>query len=86
MLKALKIIAFLTALFMFLFTGKVWATPDGYEVETVGGTLNPVNFMSVFLVPVLAVIGIFGVLLLIGFVHIEADAEEKNNNHVESDN
>ena len=80
MLKALKTIAFLTTLFMFLFTSKVWATLDRYEVETVGGTLNPVNFMSVFLVPVLAVIGIFGVLLLIGFVRIEAGAEESSNN------
>lgn len=91
MRKALKISVLIAILIMLSFAGKAYATapapaPSEYEVEAVGGTLSPINFITLFLVPVLAAIGILGVLILIGAIRIETGTGTNMNTEAEDDN
>lgn len=87
MRKALKISVLIAILIMLSFAGKAYATtPSEYEVEAVGGTLSPINFITLFLAPVLAAIGILGVLILIGAIRIETGASANMNTEAEDDN
>lgn len=45
-------------------TSGVWA--NGYE--TVGGEISQTSFITVFLVPAIVTIGVFGAILLIGYI------------------
>jgi len=60
---------------MLSITGQVWAVTEDseYEVETVGGKLSPINFVTTFLVAILIIIGIFGVMLVTGLIRIEIE-------------
>jgi len=60
---------------MFPLVGQVLA--DGYEVETVGGVLEPTNFVMIMLWAVLIGIGIFGVLIALGLIRIEKVNKEE---------
>jgi len=49
---------------------------DGYEVETVGGVLEPTNFAMMMLWAVLIGIGVLGFFIALGLIRIEkADKE-----------
>lgn len=70
--KEVKIIALVTVLFMFSFVGQAWAD---FEYETVGGDPS-ISFMMTLLIPALVMIGIFGVMVLAGLIHIEIQTDE----------
>jgi hypothetical protein len=75
-----KIIALIIASLMLSIAGQVWAVAQDseYEVETVGGKLSPISFVTTFLVPILIIIGIFGVMLITGLIHIEIEKTDEN--------
>jgi len=50
---------------------------DGYEVETVGGVLEPTNFVMTLLWSVLIGIGVLGVFIALGLIRIEKVSEEE---------
>lgn len=60
----------LTLLFAFSLISCVWG--DSYGYETVGGTISQTSFITVFLVPALIAIGIFGAIALFAFVRIKS--------------
>jgi len=60
---------------IFLFIKQVFA--DGYEVETVGGVLEPTNFVMTLLWAVLIGIGVLGVFIALGLIRIEKVSEEE---------
>lgn len=80
--RILKSIAFMATLLILLILGQVFGTAevsDGaseYEITTVGGKLNPVNFAMMLLVPVLVAIGVFAVMVIAGLIRIEIESDE----------
>ena len=60
---------------IFSFIKQVFA--DGYEVETVGGVLEPTNFVMTLLWAVLIGIGVLGVFIALGLIRIEKVSEEE---------
>ena len=72
----------MATLLILLNLGQVFGTAevsDGaseYEVTTVGGKLNPVNFAMMLLVPVLVAIGVFAVMVIAGLIRIEIESDE----------
>jgi hypothetical protein len=78
--RQLKTIALMITSLMLSITGQVWAvTQDSeYEVETVGGKLSPINFVTTFLVPILIIIGIFAAMLIVGLIRIDIEKMDEN--------
>jgi hypothetical protein len=78
--RELKAIALMITSLMLSIVGQVWAVAQDseYEVETVGGKLSPISFVTTLLVPILIIIGIFGIMLITGLIHIEIEKTDEN--------
>jgi len=68
----------ITLLIIVSLIGYVWGyVENGFQYETIGGEISPINFITTFLVPALIIIGIFGTLIVLGIIRIsKADANE----------
>jgi len=70
-----KVVAIITTLLVSWCVGQVWA--EGYEVETVGGILNPTNLMMTVAEAVFLGIVMFAVVLAIAFIRVEKTGKDK---------
>lgn len=75
MRKSFKIAIIIAFLSILSFINPVLA--DGYEVETVGGVLDPMNYVMVMLWAVLGCIVILGLFIALGLIRIEKVDEEE---------
>ena len=73
MRKRLDFLGIVTALFMFSIVSQVWA--DGYEVETVGGVLNPTNIVMTLTQAVFLSITVFGFIIVVALLRIKNTGE-----------
>lgn len=76
MRKSFEIAIFITFLLSVSIVGHVWA--DGYEAETVGGILEPTNFVMMLFWAVFIGICILGVFIALGLIRIEKEKREGN--------
>lgn len=59
------VVVMMTCLLAFSVVRQVWAQEDPYEPT--GGILSPISPVMTFLVPVLAIVGILGALVVFGW-------------------